>query len=66
MWLDLSLFSSEFRVVVGWFWSEMERDFLGLSSKEPLTVVKEEIDNDGAQDSGNFFPIPFWCALMNF
>ncbi|XP_008450266.2 protein TIFY 6B-like isoform X5 [Cucumis melo] len=30
----------------------MEMDFLGLSSKEPLAVVKQEIDNDGAQDSG--------------
>ncbi|XP_022975193.1 protein TIFY 6B-like isoform X4 [Cucurbita maxima] len=30
----------------------MERDFLGLSSKEPLAMVKEEIDNDGVQDSG--------------
>ncbi|KAL0540273.1 hypothetical protein IC582_024507 [Cucumis melo] len=29
----------------------MEMDFLGLSSKEPLAVVKQEIDNDGAQDS---------------
>ncbi|XP_022975236.1 protein TIFY 6B-like isoform X5 [Cucurbita maxima] len=31
----------------------MERDFLGLSSKEPLAMVKEEIDNDGVQDSGD-------------
>nr|XP_023911681.1 protein TIFY 6B-like isoform X3 [Quercus suber]POF11275.1 protein tify 6b [Quercus suber] len=30
----------------------MERDFLGLSSKEPLAVVKEEINNDACQDSG--------------
>ncbi|XP_075658189.1 protein TIFY 6B-like isoform X2 [Castanea sativa] len=30
----------------------MERDFMGLSSKEPLAVVKEEINNDGCQDSG--------------
>ncbi|XP_038892527.1 protein TIFY 6B-like isoform X2 [Benincasa hispida] len=30
----------------------MEMDFLGLSSKEPLAMVKQEIDNDGAQDSG--------------
>lgn len=29
----------------------MERDFLGLSSKEPLAVVKEEI-NDGCKDPG--------------
>ena len=36
------------------FLSEMERDFLGLSSKEPLAMVKEEIDNDGVQDSGKF------------
>ncbi|KAI9082126.1 hypothetical protein K1719_035866 [Acacia pycnantha] len=30
----------------------MEMDFLGLSSKEPLVMVKEEINNDGCQDSG--------------
>ncbi|TYJ98656.1 protein TIFY 6B-like isoform X4 [Cucumis melo var. makuwa] len=30
----------------------MEMDFLGLSSKKPLAVVKQEIDNDEAQDSG--------------
>ncbi|XP_024030701.1 protein TIFY 6B [Morus notabilis] len=30
----------------------MERDFMGLSSKEPLAVVKEEINNDGFKDSG--------------
>nr|XP_025690865.1 protein TIFY 6A isoform X1 [Arachis hypogaea] len=29
----------------------MERDFMGLSSKEPL-VVKEEINDDGSKDSG--------------
>ncbi|XP_023527020.1 protein TIFY 6B-like isoform X2 [Cucurbita pepo subsp. pepo] len=42
----------------------MERDFLGLSSKEePLAKVKEEIDNDGAQgyskSSGVPPPMPF-------
>ncbi|KAK4261773.1 hypothetical protein QN277_004728 [Acacia crassicarpa] len=30
----------------------MEMDFLGLSSKEPLAMVKEEINNDGCKDSG--------------
>ncbi|XP_057420074.1 protein TIFY 6B-like isoform X2 [Lotus japonicus] len=30
----------------------MERDFMGLSSKEPLSVIKEEIKNDGWIDSG--------------
>ncbi|MCF8706253.1 protein TIFY [Corynebacterium sp. MC-25] len=30
----------------------MERDFLGLSLKESLAVVKEEINNDGCKDSG--------------
>ncbi|KAF7808633.1 Protein TIFY 6B [Senna tora] len=30
----------------------MERDFMGLSSKESLSVVKEEINNDGCKDSG--------------
>ncbi|XP_042985154.1 protein TIFY 6B-like isoform X2 [Carya illinoinensis] len=30
----------------------MERDFLGLSSKESLAVVKEEIHNDGCKDPG--------------
>ncbi|KAI4357582.1 hypothetical protein L6164_001521 [Bauhinia variegata] len=30
----------------------MERDFLGLSSKEPLAVVKEEITNDACKDPG--------------
>jgi jasmonate ZIM domain-containing protein len=32
--------------------SKMERDFLGLSSKETLAVVKEEINNDGFKDPG--------------
>ncbi|XP_061344972.1 protein TIFY 6B-like isoform X2 [Gastrolobium bilobum] len=30
----------------------MERDFMGLSSKEPLAVVKEEMNDDGCNDSG--------------
>ncbi|KAJ7942904.1 Protein TIFY 6B [Quillaja saponaria] len=30
----------------------MERDFMGLSNKEPLAVVKEEINTDGCKDSG--------------
>ncbi|KAL5827897.1 hypothetical protein ACOSQ3_019748 [Xanthoceras sorbifolium] len=30
----------------------MERDFLGLSSKEPLAVVKEEVNTDGCQEIG--------------
>ncbi|KAG2708339.1 hypothetical protein I3760_05G187600 [Carya illinoinensis] len=30
----------------------MERDFLGLNSKEPLAVVKEEIISDGCKDTG--------------
>lgn len=30
----------------------MEMDFLGLNSKEPLAMVKEEINNDGCKDSG--------------
>ncbi|XP_041014647.1 protein TIFY 6B-like isoform X2 [Juglans microcarpa x Juglans regia] len=30
----------------------MERDFLGLSLKESLAVVKEEIHNDGCKDPG--------------
>ncbi|KAK0573058.1 hypothetical protein LWI29_002404 [Acer saccharum] len=30
----------------------MERDFLGLSSKEPLTVVKEEVNTDGCKEIG--------------
>lgn len=30
----------------------MERDFMGLCLKEPLAVVKEEINNDGFKDSG--------------
>ncbi|XP_062171387.1 protein TIFY 6B-like isoform X2 [Alnus glutinosa] len=30
----------------------MERDFLGLGSKEPLAVVKEEVNNDGYTDPG--------------
>ncbi|XP_028767137.1 protein TIFY 6B [Neltuma alba] len=30
----------------------MERDFLGLSSKEPLATVKEEINNDGCREAG--------------
>ncbi|KAH7516295.1 hypothetical protein FEM48_Zijuj10G0120100 [Ziziphus jujuba var. spinosa] len=31
----------------------MERDFLGLNSKEPVVVVKEEIHNDSCKDPGN-------------
>lgn len=30
----------------------MERDFMGLCLKEPLAVVKEEINSDGFKDSG--------------
>ncbi|XP_027340468.1 protein TIFY 6B-like isoform X2 [Abrus precatorius] len=30
----------------------MERDFMGLSSKEPLAVVKDETNDDGCKDSG--------------
>ncbi|TXG57185.1 hypothetical protein EZV62_018498 [Acer yangbiense] len=30
----------------------MERDFLGLSSKEPLAVVKEEVNTDGCKEIG--------------
>ncbi|XP_062110177.1 protein TIFY 6B-like isoform X2 [Humulus lupulus] len=30
----------------------MERDFMGLSSKESVVMVKEEIANDGCKDSG--------------
>ncbi|KAE8076342.1 hypothetical protein FH972_015000 [Carpinus fangiana] len=30
----------------------MERDFLGLGSKEPLAVVKEEVNNDGCTEPG--------------
>ncbi|MED6180512.1 hypothetical protein PIB30_011029 [Stylosanthes scabra] len=30
----------------------MERDFMGLSSKEPQAVVKEEITDDASKDSG--------------
>ncbi|CAN6550075.1 unnamed protein product [Malus baccata var. baccata] len=30
----------------------MERDFLGLNSKEPVVVVKEETKNDGGKDPG--------------
>jgi jasmonate ZIM domain-containing protein len=33
----------------------MERDFLGLSSREPLAVVKEEVNADGCKESGIFF-----------
>lgn len=32
---------------------EMERDFLGLTSREPLSVVKEEIGRDACGDSGS-------------
>ncbi|KAJ7954301.1 Protein TIFY 6B [Quillaja saponaria] len=34
----------------------MERDFMGLSLKESLAVVKEEIHNDGCKDSDVFGP----------
>nr|ALP75903.1 jasmonate ZIM-domain protein [Aquilaria sinensis] len=30
----------------------MERDFLGLSAKEPLPLVKEEVCNDGFKETG--------------
>ncbi|KAK2635416.1 hypothetical protein Ddye_030208 [Dipteronia dyeriana] len=30
----------------------MERDFMGLSSKEPLAVVKEEVNTDGHKEIG--------------
>jgi jasmonate ZIM domain-containing protein len=34
---------------------KMERDFLGVSSKKPSAVVKEEISSDGCKDIGIFF-----------
>ncbi|KAJ6989506.1 protein TIFY 6B-like isoform X1 [Populus alba x Populus x berolinensis] len=37
----------------------MERDFLGLSSKEPLAVVKEEVNADGCKESGSGMQWPF-------
>ncbi|KAJ0037925.1 hypothetical protein Pint_22368 [Pistacia integerrima] len=30
----------------------MERDFMGLNSKEPLAMVKEEVNNDGLREIG--------------
>ncbi|KAK9935449.1 hypothetical protein M0R45_022552 [Rubus argutus] len=33
----------------------MERDFMGLSSKESVLVVKEEINDDGCRDSSSGF-----------
>ncbi|KAJ1437889.1 Tify domain [Sesbania bispinosa] len=38
----------------------MERDFMGLSSKEPVSVVKEEVNDDGCKDSGMFPPHPLF------
>ncbi|GAB2279957.1 hypothetical protein Dimus_014593 [Dionaea muscipula] len=46
----------------------MERDFMGLSSKQPLAVVKEEIP-DAIMDSGSGVPWPFMnkgSALPHF
>lgn len=37
----------------------MERDFLGLSSKEPLAVVKEEVNADGCKETGSGMQWPF-------
>ncbi|KAJ6429902.1 hypothetical protein OIU84_021337 [Salix udensis] len=37
----------------------MERDFLGLSSKEPLAVVKEEVNADGYKETGSGMQWPF-------
>jgi jasmonate ZIM domain-containing protein len=33
---------------------EMERDFMGLSSKDSIFMAKEEVANDGSKDSGYF------------
>lgn len=51
-------------VFVGDWRSEMERDFLGLGSKEPLAVVKEEVNNDGCTDPGLFlsYSYYFWAS----
>ncbi|KAL9330240.1 hypothetical protein ACSQ67_005243 [Phaseolus vulgaris] len=38
----------------------MERDFMGLNSKEPRTVVKEEINDDSYEDSGIKGSIAQW------
>ncbi|XP_010653106.2 protein TIFY 6B isoform X2 [Vitis vinifera] len=50
----------ESRIFSAWFIlsSEMERDFMGLSSKEPLAVVKEEII-EGAFTKGSGIQWPF-------
>ncbi|KAG5240506.1 hypothetical protein OIU76_013884 [Salix suchowensis] len=37
----------------------MERDFLGLSSKEPLAAVKEEVNADGCKETGSGMQWPF-------
>jgi hypothetical protein len=35
----------------------MERDFMGLSSKESLPIAKQEINNEGFKDSGGMLTL---------
>lgn len=55
----------ESRIFSAWFIlsSEMERDFMGLSSKEPLAVVKEEII-EGGKDSGSVIHLCLFIYLL--
>lgn len=38
---------------------------MGLSSKEPVVMVKEEIINDGCKDSGLFFVSLILCLCYS-
>lgn len=66
---DFSLFRLVFAFqIFVFFWflvSNMERDFLGLSSKEPLAVVKEEIHIDGCKDLGMFLLYAYFNWILN-
>ena len=55
-------------VFVGDWRSKMERDFLGLGSKEPLAAVKEEVNNDGCTEPGLFlsYSSSFWWVSSTF
>jgi hypothetical protein len=42
----------------------MERDFMGLSSKESLPIAKQEINNEGFKDLGGMLSLHSSTMLL--
>ena len=58
---------SDWILIFVWIWAEMERDFMGLNSRESLVAVKEETNNDGCRDTDTgIFPSHMILVLSSF